>query len=404
MKILWANPHFLHPTNKGGQIRTLEMLRHLHRWHEIHYVALENAAEPEGVARSPEYSSKAYPIPHHVPPRGSPAFALQAARNLVDPLPLAVSRYRSGRMKQVIAGLLEQGRFDRLVCDFLFSAPNIPSLKPALLFQHNVETTIWDRHLETASTALHRAFFRVQRNRMAAYEGKVCRESAHVVAVSAKDAERFRSMFGVSSISEVPTGVDVESFTPPATGTHDRGADLVFVGSMDWLPNIDGCSYFVSEILPLIWKSKPECTVAIVGRSPGAGILEMAQRDKRILVSGTVPDIRPYFWGSSVSIVPLRIGGGTRLKIYEAMAAKIPIVSTSIGAEGLPVVNSKNIFLADTPEEFAHRCLELLDSASLRTAMASDAWQMVASQFSWEHAARVFEGIMQNHGPLCDRL
>jgi glycosyltransferase involved in cell wall biosynthesis len=398
MKILWANPHFLHPTNKGGQIRTLEMLRHLHRWHEIHYVALENAAEPEGMKRSPEYSTKAYPIPHHVPPRGSPAFALQAAWNLLNPLPLAVSRYQSSRMKQTIAGLLETGRFDRLVCDFLFSAPNIPSLKHALLFQHNVETTIWDRHLETAPDALRRTFFRMQRNRMAAYEGRVCRESAHVVSVSAKDTDRFRDMFGVTRISEVPTGVDIESLTPPASPPAQI-ADLVFVGSMDWLPNIDGCTYFVNEILPIIRKSKPDCTFAIAGRSPGAGILEMAQRDGKILVTGTVQDIRPYLWGSTISIVPLRIGGGTRLKIYEAMAAKIPVVSTTIGAEGLPVEQGGNIFLADDPDGFARCVIDLLDSVSLRTDTSANAWQMVSSKFSWEHAARVFERIVESEAP-----
>jgi len=397
MKILWANPHFLHPTTKGGQIRTLEMLRHLNRWHEIHYVALENPSEPEGVERSSEYCTKAYPIPHGLPRRGSPAFVLQAAGNLVDPLPLAVSRYRSDRMKQLIGDLLGKQRFDRLVCDFLFAAPNIPSLKQALLFQHNVETSIWDRHVET-SNGLRRSFFQLQRNRMANYEGKACRECAHVVAVSAKDANRFRIQFGVSHVSEVPTGVDVTSFTPPA-GTPARIADLVFVGSMDWLPNIDGCTYFVNEILPLIRRSKPECTLAIVGRSPGKSILDMAERDSKILVSGTVPDIRPYFWGSSVSVVPLRIGGGTRLKIYEAMAARIPIVSTTIGAEGLPVTHGDNIFLADTPEQFARHTLELLDSVARREQTAAKAWNMVSSEYSWEHATRIFDGIMKQEAP-----
>jgi glycosyltransferase involved in cell wall biosynthesis len=402
MKILWVNPHFLHPTTKGGQIRTLEMLRHLHRWHEVHYVALQNAAEPEGLARSPEYCSKAYPIPHAVPARGSASFVLQAAQNLLDPLPLAITRYRSAAMKAEVARLLSTGTFDRLVADFLFAAPNVPSLSPALLFQHNVETSIWDRHLENAHSAVSRAFFRIQRNRMARYEGSACRQSAHVVAVSSQDAERFRSLFQAKRVSEVPTGVDVASFTPNGRSFHQK-TDLIFVGSMDWLPNIDGCNYFVREILPLIRKQRPHCTLAIVGRSPGSGILEMARTDPGILVSGTVPDIRPYLWGSSVSVVPLRIGGGTRLKIYEAMAAKAPIVSTSIGAEGLPVIHGTNLFLADTPEAFAQRCLELLDSASARQQMAQNAYDMVSSRFSWENAARIFEAILRDETPPLSR-
>jgi glycosyltransferase involved in cell wall biosynthesis len=399
MKILWVNPHFLHPTTKGGQIRTLEMLRQLRRWHEIHYVALENGAEPEGVARSSEYCSKAYPIAHRLPARNSAAFALQAAGNLFDRLPLAVSRYRSARMKSEIFRLLSTERFDRLVCDFLFPAPNIPDLSRALLFQHNVETTIWDRHLENAHSAAAKVFFSIQRNRMARYEGKVCGESAHVVAVSKNDAERFGALFQVRRVSEIPTGVDVPSFTPPRERENGHKADLVFVGSMDWLPNIDGCNYFVKEILPLIREKRPECTLAIVGRSPGSSILEMARNDPKIFVSGTVPDIRPYFWGSSVSVVPLRIGGGTRLKIFEAMAAQTPVVSTTVGAEGLPVVHGRNLYLADTPEAFANYCLAMLNSEASRKQMARNAFEMVSSQFSWEHAARVFEAILEKEAP-----
>jgi glycosyltransferase involved in cell wall biosynthesis len=224
-----------------------------------------------------------------------------------------------------------------------------------------------------------------------------------VVAVSSQDAQRFRTMFQAKRVSEVPTGVDVASFTPPKDQPFDHKADLVFVGSMDWLPNIDGCNYFVREILPLIRQKRPKCTFAIVGRSPGSGILEMARADPGILVSGTVPDIRPYFWGSSVSVVPLRIGGGTRLKIYEAMAAKAPIVSTSIGAEGLPVIHGRNLYLADTPETFAQHCLELLDSVPARRQIAQTAYEMVSARFSWENAARVFEAILRDETPALSR-
>ncbi len=404
MKILWVNPHFLHPATQGGQIRTLEMLRQLNRWHEIHYVALEDQSAADGVARSVEYCSKAYPIAHTLPPRGTAWFTLQALGNLIDPLPLAVTRYRSEAMRNEVARLLMSGSFDRLVCDFLFTAPNIPALSQALLFEHKIETTVWERHLEMAESAPARAFYRIQRNRMARYEAEVCRRSAHVVAVSEQDAQRFRTVFKAPRVSKVPTGVDVAAFTPPKSEPPkeqrpEHKTDLVFVGSMDWLPNIDGCNYFVRKILPLIRQQKPDCTIGLVGRAPGSGILEMARADSKVFVSGTVADIRPYFWGSTVSIVPSRIFGGTRLKIFEAMAAQIPVVSTSIGAEGLPVTHGRNIYLADTPEEFARYCLELLDSRQRREQMANEAYGMVAAEFSWEHAARVFEATLAQEAP-----
>jgi polysaccharide biosynthesis protein PslH len=394
MKILWVAPVFLHPTNRGGQIRTLHMLTHLHRWHEIHYIALETSGEPEGLRRAREYSTCAYAIPHQPPKRESPRFLAQAASNLFSSLPLAVSRYSSEGMRQKIDELLSTEKFDRLVCDFLFVAPNIRALDRSVLFEHNVETTIWQRHRENATNPLARVFFSIQARRMFGYEASACRQSAHVVAVSDTDADRFRKMFGVTRVSSVPTGVDVDYFKPGDVGDVPA-ADLSFVGSMDWLPNVDGILYFAREVLPLIRKRKPECTLAVVGRNPPREILALGDQDLRIKVTGTVEDIRPYFWNSSISIVPLRIGGGTRLKIFEAMAAGVPVVSTSIGAEGLPVSSGKDCYIADSPRDFADHCVELLNDSALRSRIASAGRALVSSRCSWEHASRCFDQILQ---------
>jgi glycosyltransferase involved in cell wall biosynthesis len=161
---------------------------------------------------------------------------------------------------------------------------------------------------------------------------------------------------------------------------------------MDWLPNVDGVLYFVKEIFPLIRKRRPETTLAIVGRTPPPRIAELA--GPQIVITGTVPDIRPYLWGGAVSIVPLRIGGGTRLKIYEAMAAKIPVVSTTIGAEGLTAHPPEDIRMADTPEVFAGQCLELLADPAARARLATAAWEMVNANFSWDQVSRAFERVM----------
>jgi glycosyltransferase involved in cell wall biosynthesis len=213
--------------------------------------------------------------------------------------------------------------------------------------------------------------------------------------VSAIDAQNMRDEFGVSNISEIPTGVNIEFHAPPAD--VKPFADLAFVGSMDWLANIDGVTWFVDQVLPLIRRRRPECTLAVIGRSPPPAIQEMAVRDSRIFVTGTVPDIRPHLWGSAVSIVPLRIGGGTRLKIYESMAARVPVVSTRVGAEGLELNPPDTGRLADTPEEFAAACLELLESPPERARIAANAWQMVNDRFSWFQVARRFEEILERH-------
>jgi glycosyltransferase involved in cell wall biosynthesis len=397
MKTLWVNSNFMHPTTKGGQIRTLEMLRHLHRWHEIHYVAIANTAQPEGPARAHEYSHKSYPFPYRVPSKASPAFYAELVRGLFSATPVAVERFHPPGMRAFLVDLIRKEHFDCAVVDHLAPTSYFPDLPHAIFFQHNVETVIWRRHVEHAADPLRRAYFKLQADRMYRYERRVSQASGHIVAVSQTDADEMRRLFDVTRVTEIPTGVDIEYFRPP-TPPPATTADLVFVGSMDWLPNVDGVFYFIREILPLIRQARPETTLAIVGRTPPLKIAQLAAADPRIQVTGTVPDIRPYLWSSAVAIVPLRIGGGTRLKIYEAMAAQIPVVSTTIGAEGLSVNPPHDIRLADTPAHFAAQCLELLTTPDLRTRLAQAAAAMVTSHFSWEQVARAFEKIMQS-GP-----
>jgi glycosyltransferase involved in cell wall biosynthesis len=322
-------------------------------------------------------------------------FWMQVAAGAVSTLPVAVSRYRSAGMSAAIASLARAENFDRMVCDFIFPAVNIPDLSRWIIFQHNVETIIWRRHAASAS-GIRKWYMGLQAARMLDFERRSCRAAAHVIAVSPVDADLMKSMFQIPHVSEIPTGVDIEGFCPPASSP--QVADLVFVGAMDWLPNIDGVLYFVREILPLIRKHKPDCSLAIVGRTPAPEISALAS-DPLIRVTGTVPDVRPYFWGSSISIVPLRIGGGTRLKIYEAMAAKIPVVSTATGAEGLAVSCPENIRLADTPEDFGQECLALLDDANERGRMAAAGWTLVSSNFSWDRVAASFEAIVGGVSP-----
>jgi len=391
MKILWLKGDFLHPTTRGGKIRTLEMLKRLHRRHEVHFIALDDGTSPEAVPRAAEYSTRAYPIPHHVPARGSGAFYAQSIANLFSDLPLSLARYKSALYERTVEEVMRKESPDILVCDFLTPAVNLQSLDRWVLFQHNVETIIWRRHAEQARGAVQRRYFQSQAQRMFSVEDRVCRNVKKVVAVSDADAHTMEGLFGLRNIPSVPTGVDVEGFTPAARPTD--GADLVFVGAMDWMPNIDGVIYFLDEILPLIRRKRPDCSVAIVGREPSSELRRRATEDPKLLVTGTVDDVRPYLWSGLVSIVPLRIGGGTRLKIYEAMAARIPVVSTSIGAEGL-AVKAEHIRIADTPEEFAAACVDLLENREARARMSGAAWDLVSSCFSWERVTEQFEQII----------
>ena len=392
MKILWVKSDFLHPARGGGQIRTLETLKRLRQRHEIHFAALDLPQPGFGLQRTSEYCTKAYAVSHPIPRNSGPRYWAELAAGPWTSMPLPMLRYRSLALLRLVELLTRREKFDAIVCDFLASAANVPQLGNAVLFQHNVESTIWKRHAEYASTPWHRAYSRGQYERMLLYEAEVCRAAKKIIAVSGADAETMHALYGATGVCSIPTGVDIEYFAPPGVAAPKQ--ELVFLGAMDWRPNIDGLHWFVRSVLPLIRRRRPNCSLAVVGRCPTAQVRGLAQTDLNIHVTGTVGDVRPYLWESAVSIVPLRIGGGTRLKIYEAMAARIPVVSTSIGAEGLDIRDGENIAIADSPADFARACLALLDDAEARRRMAATAWETIAACYSWEVVARKFEQFL----------
>jgi glycosyltransferase involved in cell wall biosynthesis len=395
MKILWICPFFLHPTDRGAQIRTLGTLQQLHKRHQIHFAALNDPQNLEGPQRSSEYSSRHIAVEHSAPSRKSLGILPQLAGSILNPVPLAVSRYHSVQLKRQMDALISAEHYDSIVCDFLAAAPNVPYLASCVLFQHNVETTIWQRHAAQAESHIKKYFFQLQASKMEAYERKICRTAKHIIAVSDIDASRMKQMFQIDTVTSVPTGVDVEYFARPATSAP--AADIVFCGSMDWLPNVDAVVHFISDILPLVRQKLPAATFTIAGRSPDAKVLKAVQGLAGVTVTGKVDDMRPYLWGSKISIVPIRIGGGTRLKIYECMAAGIPVVSTTVGAEGLAYKDGEDIVIADDPAAFATACVRLLTDDAARNAIAHHALARVHRELSWEAVSREFEAILENN-------
>ena len=230
---------------------------------------------------------------------------------------------------------------------------------------------------------------REQWRRMRSYEGAECRRAAHVVAVSEADRGTFVKDYGVTSVSAVATGVDTDFFHPSLTEAA-RPSEIVFTGSMDWMPNEDGITWFVQDVLPLVRSSVNGATLSIVGRNHTAGVQALATERGGIVVTGTVPDIRPYLERAAVVIVPLRVGGGTRLKIFEAMAMERAIVSTTIGAEGLPVTGGDDIRIADDATAFAAAVVQLLRDAPGARAIGIAAAAQVRQHFGWERVTSVF--------------
>ena len=392
MRILWLKTELLHPVDKGGRIRTYQMLRAINKRHPVTYLALDDGgAAPNARELAREYATHVETVPFSVTARGSVAFYSELLQNLASPLPYSVARYRSEVFSQRVRALVSAGNIDLVVCDFLSQWVNVPRKLgvPVVLFQHNVEAEIWRRHAEVAGNPLSRWFFGNQFRRTEQFERQACSAATHVVAVSEHDASIFRGRYGVQSVSAVPTGVDVEYFNPAGFAERVPGK-LIFTGSMDWMPNVDGVTWFAQEIWPRVRAARPDATFVIVGRNPPAAVRALANLAMGVEVTGTVPDVRPYLASGSGFVVPLRVGGGTRLKIYEAMAMECPIVSTTIGAEGLPVHDGEHLRIADDVESFAAMCVNVLNDVSNAKTMATRAATLVRESFGWDAVADQF--------------
>jgi polysaccharide biosynthesis protein PslH len=199
----------------------------------------------------------------------------------------------------------------------------------------------------------------------------------------------------------LPNGVDTEFFRPDFAGAAGPEEDaLVFTGSMDWLPNDDAILYFIKDILPLIWEKNPEVKLYVVGKSPSVALTQAKGQDDRIVITRRVDDVRPYLSKCKVFITPLRIGGGTRLKILEALAMEKAIVATSIGAEGIEYKENENMAIADRPKEFANKVLDLMASPEKRKALGKAGRQLVLGHYDWSIIGKrlnvIYEGLI--HG------
>jgi sugar transferase (PEP-CTERM/EpsH1 system associated) len=398
MRILWLKSDLLLPLDKGGKLRTWHLMRHLARHHEITYLAFKDPSQPKAdIDGMREVAAHLELVTRAEPHKGTLRFYADAAMHLVDPLPYAVGKYRSRGFKERLNSLLATNRFDLIVCDFLFPAVNLPKRLPcpSVIFTHNVESEIWRRHADTKRGAAGKLLYGMQHRRMLRYEKATLARFDGVLAVSDADRDTFAALYPGAichPVHVVPTGVDTAYFAPEASDPASR--TLVFTGSMDWLPNEDAMQFFCREILPLIRADEPTVTLSIVGRAPTPAVKRLAA-EHGVQVTGRVEDVRPYMKEAAVYIVPLRIGGGTRLKIFEAMSMGKAVVSTTVGAEGLPVTSGNHLVLADDPPSFAGAVVGLLRDAGRRSALEAAARALVVERYDWSAVAGALEKALR---------
>ncbi|MBO0699469.1 MAG: glycosyltransferase, partial [Zavarzinella sp.] len=333
-------------------------------------------------------------VPGGTSRRGGIRFFAEATANLASPDPFTIRRNYDPNVRARVAELLAARPYELVICDTVVMARHTAGLPaPAtILFQHNVEAQILKRHTEVAPGRFKRWYMRGQWRKMVRFEREFGARFDAVIAVSEPDRVTFEEEYGWPRVYAIDTAVDTDYFQrAPAAEVPDR---VTFVGSMDWMPNQDGVTWFVREVWPRIRAARPAATFHVVGRNPPAGIRALEQTPG-VTVLGGVPDVRPHLAEAAVVVVPLLVGGGTRLKIYEAMAMGRAVVSTTIGAEGLPVVPGEHYLRADDPVGFAAAVGELLGARDTRDRIGRAADAFVRERYGSEQVARQFEAICQ---------
>lgn len=396
MKLLIVSGRVLYPANTGGRIRSTAIFERLARRHDVTMAVLVSPDDtPDAVHQMTRCCTRLLPFPWTEARPFTPAFFARLAANLPSPLPYNVAKYRHAGLRQALAAALREEPYDLLLCDFLHPSVNCLDLpyRPKVLFQHNLEAMLRSRHVAHASNVIERAYLSWDLVRLRRFEARAVREFDHTIMVSPEDCRALLDAYGVRTASPVPTGVDADYFRPPAHASETP--DLVFTGSMDWPPNQDAIQTFVADVLPLIRRAVPAARLWVVGRNPPGTLTQLAARHEGVTVTGTVEDIRPYLSRAQVYVVPLRVGGGTRIKILEALAMGLPVVSTRLGAEGLPFRDGEHLVHADASDDMAREVVDLLTRPERRRQLGEAGRRIVVEQHSWEHVTDVFEAVCE---------
>lgn len=395
MRILAITPRVLHPANTGGRIRSLRLFEQLARRHHLTVLCLRTAEDTDtNVASMRECCTTLETVEWDEAKPFTARFYRELAAYLCHPLPYTVLKYRSAAMTRRIHERLSSGQHDLLICDFVHLSINCLAVPfhPKVLFQHNVEVSIRQGLSAYAANPLARAYLAQDTAKLRRFEARAAAGFDHCVMVSEEDCRTMSLLYGVTHVSAIPAAVDADAFRPISIESTEP--TCVFLGSMDMLANQDAVLFFARQVLPLI-RREVRVRFSVVGRNPPPRIVGLANDVSDTNVTGTVDDVRPYLAGARMLVVPLRIGGGTRIKIFEAMAMGIPVVATRLGAAGLPVTNGRDIVLADTPEEFAAAVIHLVRDDGFRKRLGEAGRNLVRSDYTWAKAGERFSDICE---------
>ncbi len=382
MSLLIIDEEFPYPLNTGKRIRTFNLIKVLKKYHDISYLAYGTVDSD-----SYQYLKEQGFNPICVPPpdrrQNGIKFYYKLLANLTSPLPYIVTSHFTPEFQNKLISIVNSKKIDLIICEwtpyavFLKDLNNVKSIIAA----HNIESSIWKRYEENENNGLKKKYISIQRKKVEAFEKQAFHWSNGATAVTKNEADTISGLNVTYPVEVIDNGVDTSYFK--SKNCERLTNELVFTGSMDWRPNQDAVIYFANEIFPMVKETVNDIKFTIVGRKPPSKVKEL-EKIEGITVTGTVDDVRPYIDRANLYIVPLRIGGGSRLKILEAMSMQKAVISTAIGAEGLNIEDNKNIILKDSPSEFSKGIIELLKNNDLRNSLESEGRRLVEEEYDWQ--------------------
>ncbi|MHB1423530.1 MAG: glycosyltransferase [Gemmataceae bacterium] len=396
LRVVMVDEELPYPPTSGKRIRTLNLTLRLARRHRLTYVCHRNSDAEEARKAMDffaEHGIETHVVERAVPSKTGPRFYLRLAANLLSPLPYSVATHTSRALRRTLAEVARKQRVDVWHCEWTPYAETLRGIatRRRVVMAHNVESIIWQRYHETESNPLLRWYIGRQWRKFQRFERRILGEVERAVAVSATDAQRLREDFGVTRVAVVENGVDTEYFQPQAR--RRTPGRLLFLGSLDWRPNLDGVRLLLERVFPAVRAAEPSASLCLVGRNPPEALRRQIAAMPSVELHANVPDVRPYLADCGLLVVPLRIGGGSRLKILEALASGTPVVSTRVGAEGLRLEAGQELTVVEDIDGLSRALIAGIRHPQVLQAEAERGREKVLEHYDWDRLAEQLEQV-----------
>jgi polysaccharide biosynthesis protein PslH len=400
MQILFVATNLPIPPDSGQSIRGLSIIRALaSSGHKLTFISFASKNRPSNLNPLPSFCDGIELLDREMRNLTLQPNYGERLKSLLKLRCYSIERFRSALMRERIQAQLRQAKYDLIICDAVYGLVNIPETPvPILLNTHNVEYVILRRYARMEKNPVKKYYALAESKLMHLAERKACRQIAGAMVCSGLDREIFQQLRPDLPVSVVPNVVDTDSIRPEnPERIAENSPVLLFQGVMDWYPNRDAVKFFTQRIFPAIRAEYPAVRFIVAGRNPPNDFVAGFRSAPNIEFTGTVPDMRPYLASATVIVVPLRLGGGTRIKILEACAAGKPVVSTSIGAEGLDLEPRTEIIVADDPADFARSVVSLLHEPAKCAALAKSGRAAVVERYSQSTLRRALDSLISEY-------